>query len=380
MAKAYYHYVQRKKSESGQSSNVTYDLPEKGTVPYIVVRAFSTPTASSNPALPLNDAITKIEVIDGGTVIQSLSGNQLHGLSMIRGNPTRASTETNDNAVEGYDDFIIMLGGKFNGTNYAPNFSNFTNPQIRITWDYSLTTTEFGMSCDADTAPAMKFTVFCKVIPDGAGYTHGYVKSREIKTWTQATSTETKTEIPRDGNLVGIAIEAGYDALDWTEDVEQIKLSFNNGEWEPLHIYEEEIVKTQEEWFGRPFELTFWADMKSGVEVDVHMGYADQTTITPATHDAGHMYQFSNAHKGIETLNIQDSAAAEYATYAQVKFKSTGFMPYNIYYIPARALTDGKSDWIELNSYKRVDLFTTSGSSASTSSTPAIIAEYLITR
>lgn len=379
MAEVQYYYAQRKKAESGQTGTVTYDLPESGTIPWIVVRAFSTPTASTDPALPLNDAITKIEIVDGGTVIQSLSGNQVHALSMIRGNPVRSSTEVNDNAVEGYDDFLILLGGTFNGRKYAPDFSKFTNPQIKITWDYSLTTTEFGMSCDADTSPAMKFTVLCKVVRGAHDYSHGYVKSKEVKTWTQAASTETKVEIPRDGLLIGIGFEGGYDAKAFTDDLNEVKLSFDNGAWEPLHLYAEEIVKAQEEWFGRPFELSFAADLVDAKELDLHMGYFTFVAGTCIT-SAGRSFEFQSTHNGIETVSLNDVATpTAIAAYETVFLYVKGFLPYNMWYVPARVLLDGKGDTIDTNKYKRIDLFCTSGSSASTSSTPAIICEYLKT-
>lgn len=249
MVKTQYTYIQKKTSESGQTGTATYDLPEKGYLPEIIVKAYSTPTASTNPALPLSDAITKIEIIDGGTVIKSISGNQAKALSMIHNHNRMGNWEINDNAAEGYDDFIIQLGGKIGDKLYAPDMSAFSNPQIKITWDYSITTNEFGASYDADTSPAMKFTVLGKILREPGPYTHGYLKTTKLYEYTQATSTTTVTEIPRGKPLYGLGIEAGYDAKDFTDDVNEIKLDFDNGDWIPFHLYAEEILTAQQLWF-----------------------------------------------------------------------------------------------------------------------------------
>ena len=378
MAKTQYTYIERKHSESGQTGTATYDLPEKGFLPEIILKAYSTPTASTNPALPLSDAITKIEVIDGGTVIQSLTGNQIKGLSMIRKYKQLAGLELNDNAAEGYDDFHILLGGMVDGTWYAPDMSVFSNPQIRVTWDYSQTTTEFGMTCDADTAPAMKFTVIGKILREPGPYTHGYIKSSVLKEFTQATSTTTVVEIPRGQQLLGLGIEAGYDAKDFTDDVNEVKLDFDNGDWIPFHFYQEEIISSQHWWFGGPFEYSWIADAIDNKDFDSHMGFLNFIEMM-ASSNAGRGFEWQAIRKGVETIGMYDLATpSAITTYESVYFKSTGFAPFHIWYAPMKEVNGGETGLIDTTQFSRIELETTSGSSASTSSTPDIIAEYLV--
>jgi len=379
MTKTQYSYIQRKTAESGQTGTATYDLPERDFIEEIIVRAYSTPTASTNPALPLSDAITKIEIVDGSKVIQSLSGNQAMALSMFRGSHKMTMTGINDNAAEGYDDFHLILGGVFNGTRYAPDFSQFSNPQIKISWDYSQTTTKHGMSCDADSSPAMKFTVMAKVHREAEGISHGYVKSSEIKTWTSAASTETTVEIPRGEPLLGIMIEAGYDAKYWTDDINKIKLDFDNGAWVPLELYEEEIPTIQKAWFKDDFEVSWIADIKDNIELDVHMGYPTMVHFISAT-DAGRSFEYQAVHKGIETVGKWDLATPSAATsYESTYIKSVGQLPFQCWYLPIREILGGEADTLDTTKFSRIDLKITSGSSPSTSSTPAVVAEYLIT-
>jgi len=379
MAKTQYTYIERKKSESGQTGTATYDLPEKGFLPEIILKAYSTPTASTNPALPLSDAITKIEIVDGGTIIQSLTGNQIKAMSMLRKYKQLAGLEINDNAAEGYDDFHILLGGRFDGTDYAPDMSVFSNPQLKVTWDYSITTTEFGMSCDADASPAMKFSVLGKILREPGPYTHGYVKSSVLKEFTQATSTTTTTEIPRGQKLIGLGVEAGYDAKDFTDDVNQIKLDFDNGDWIPFDLYEEEIITAQKLWFGPPFEYSWIADAIDDKEFDSHMAWLSFIECM-ASSNAGRGFEWQAIRKGVETLGMWDlGTPSVISSYESVYFKSTGYGPFHVWYVPMSKILGEEADTLDTTGYSRIELETTSSSSASTSSTPDIIAEYLVT-
>lgn len=384
MARTRWDYIQRKKAESGQTGTATYDLPEKGFMPNLTLTAFSTPTATTTPATPLSDAITKIEITDGGLVLKSLTGNQIKGLSMIHGHPCLGSAEINDNAAEGYDHFMIPMGGLYNETVYAPDMGRFNNPQIKITWDYTIVTTEFGMTTAADTTPSMKFSLLAELCSEGGGYTHGYTKSIILKEFTQSTSTNTIVELPRGDQLVGFGVEAGYDALDFTEDVEELKFDLGNGDWIPFHLREEEIMQFQQQIFKKPFEYSWIADIESADEFDFHMGYLNHVSILSqrvGDDAAGTMaYAIEQGHKGVETLIATDTAAPTACDELRATmFKATGWAPFHLWYCPMKVINGGENDLLDTNAFGRLEVELLSGSSASSSSTPDVIAEYLRT-
>jgi len=379
MGKTQYSYVERKHSESGAAGSAIYDLPESGYMPELILKAYSTPTGASDLDLPLVDAITKIEVIDGGRVLKSLSAHQVKALSMIHKYKQLASLETNDNDVEQHDDYHILLGAVLNGTNYAPEMSNFRNPQIRLTWDYSDTTTAFGMACDADTTPVIKFSVIAKIIREGGNFSHGYVNSQVVREWTNDASITTKTELPVGDPLIGIGLEGGYTALDFEEDFEQAKLDFNHGDWVPFDFYEEEIYSSQNWWHKGPFQYSWCADVIDNKELDTHMGILNDLHVM-SQENAGRAFEYQASHMGVETLGKWDLATPTVdTTFAQAYLTSIGQCPFHMWYCPASAITGGDKDTIDTAGYKRADITTVSGSSASTSSTPAVIAEYLKT-
>ncbi len=377
MALTQLHYVVRKKSESGQSGTVTYDLPRSGVIPTLTVRAFSTPTASSNPALPLNKAITSIKVMDGGNTLVDLSPNQLLGVHTHRFGRNWVSTEINDNGAEGYEDFPIHLGAMLNGVLYAPDFSKFSNPQIEITWDYSQTSDKFGVSYDADTSPAMKFTVVAHVLRNTAKYQHGYVKSKVIRTLTSAASATVTTDIPRGLPLVGLMIEAGYLNLSFTEDVNQLKLDFNTGEWTPLDLYEEEIVPFNRDVFGTA-EVSFIADLIDNKAVDLHMNFPTKINFLELTDDSV-AFNFQKTHIGIATVGkFATETPAAITSYSATMINAVGLLPFNCFYVPSSYLTGGDSDLLDTSKWRNIDLTIVQSANVSTSSTPSIIAEYLV--
>jgi hypothetical protein len=380
MGKTQYTYLERKKAESGQTGTATYDLPERGFLPEILLTIYSTPTASTTPATPISDAITKIEVIDGGTVLKSITGNQAKALSMIHKYPRLASTEKNDNAVEGYDQIFLPLGGFFNGQEYAPDMSVFNNPQIKLTWDYSLTTTEFGMTGAADSSPAMKFTVLAKILREPGVFNHGYVKSTILKEFTQAASTTTVVELPRGQPLIGFGVEAGYSAKDFVNDLAEIKLDFDNGDWIPFHLYAEEVNSIQQLWFNHPFMYTFYSDLEDADELDTHMGWLGCIHATPGIDSSkGLAFRFDENRRGVETVDLMDLATPTATdVIQQIGLTSIGWEPFHMWYCPVRAILGDEHDTIDTAQFSRIELELTSDSSASTSSTPDVVADYLV--
>jgi len=384
MVRTRWDYIQREHSETAATGTKAFDLPEKGFMPNLLLDVGFTPTGNSAQPQSISELISKVEIVDGGLVIKSLTGNQLKGLSMLHGHNPLGSTEINDGSVAGHDQFHIPMGGIFNKTRYAPNMGQFSNPQIRITWDASDTTTEFGVTTTADTAPALLISLLAELTTEAGPYTHGYVKSTIIKEFTQATSTNTVIEIPRGDQLVGIGVEAGYDALDFCEDVQEIKLDINNGEWIPFHLREKQIPAFQQMIYKKPFQYSFISDMENAEEMDSHMGYLLHlsTQSLGIGDDAlpGLVCSWDPTHKGVETIRITDCATPTVCDeFRAVMFQATGWMPFHIWYCPMSVLNAGENDLLNTLDFGRLEVEMLSGSSASTSSTPSIIAEFLRT-
>ncbi len=378
MAKVQFKYIKRRYAEGGQTGTATYDLPNSGFIPEIILGIASTPTASSACALPLNDAITKVEIVDGAEVIKSLTGNQIRALQMIHDRKELALTEWDMDAAESTGFFKLIFAKMINGIHYCPDFAKFSNPQIKVSWDYSLTERK-GVTYDADVAPAIKVTVLCKIVREGGhGYTHGYIKSSNIKTLTQAVSTTHVIEVPRGRPLVGLMVDAGYDGLDWTEDVESLRLDFDNGAWVPVELYEAEIPIIMDQWFNGPFQLTYVKAAFDDLDLDSHMGYITTMQIEPSFDDSLSP-RWEAVNRGIETFGVDSTETpTAFETMAKYYFKVAGYLPFQCLYVPMSALNNGVGDIVDTTRFGRIELELTSGALADTASRPDVIAEYLI--
>lgn len=384
MVRTRWDYIKREHSETAATGTISFDLPEKGFMPNLLLDVGYTPTGDSAQPQSISELLTKVEIVDGGLVLKALTGNQIKALSMFHGHNPLASTEINDADVAGHDQFYIPMGGLYNGTRYAPDMGRFSNPQIRLTWDASDVTTEFGVTVAADTAPALLISILAELTKDAGPYTHGYVKSGIVKEWTQAQNTNFFIEIPRGDPLIGFGIEAGYDALDWCEDVEELKLDIDNGDWIPFHLREKQIPTFQQLIYKKPFEYNFMTDLESEEEVDWHMGYLVHLALMAqrAADDplAALAYAIDTGHKGVETVCITDVATPGACDeFRAIMCKATGWMPFHIWYCPSSFLTSGESDTINTLDFGRMEVEIHTGTSASTSNTPSVVAEYLRT-
>jgi hypothetical protein len=378
MTKTRLEYVQRKTAESGQSGTVTYDLPESGVIPEIQLVAYSTPTASTDPALPLSEALTKIEIVDGGETIVSATANDLKGLAMLNKYHSLSSPEINDNAVEGRDVIPILLGGTVNGKEFAPDFARFDNPQLKISWDYSLTTGLRGADYDADTTPVMKFTVLAHIATGGNKYAPGFMRTQETYQFTQAASASEEIRIPRGESLYQIGVRAGYDAKDLTDDLNVVELNLNHGEDVPLRLYADEVVSSQALWYGKPFEYSFAMDLVDAVEIDTHMGWLDDFSAFSMS-SAGRSIEYDSMHKGVEAVGFMDVASpTAISAYEQVGIKTTGYAPFGVWGLPMNTVGEMENDLLDTTQFRDIKLKLTSGASASTSCKPAILTQYAV--
>jgi len=378
MSKTQWYYQERKNSQAGATGSATFDLPAKGFLPQVMLTAFATPLAVTNPALPIADILTRIEIIDGGTVIKSITGNQAKALAMYWAKQDSATPEGQLTAVETYDYFPLILGATIDGVSYAPDMSNFNNPQLRVTWDCTQTTTRFGQVCDAITTPAMKFSVLCQLYRETQKVQHGYIKSSIMKEFTQVVSSTQTIDIPRSAPLLGLGVEAGYAGKFFYNDVSEIELNLDNGNWIPYKLFAEEINLAQFVWHDRAFRHSWNMAVKNTGVIDSHMGYPVWMGVTSnlATGEAC-MIPISRV-AGV-TLNDFDLATpTAIAAYNVKQITSIGWEPFHLWYQPMNAIQAEESQILDASKYNNITLKVTSDASASTSMKPEILAEVLM--
>ncbi|GAH47759.1 unnamed protein product, partial [marine sediment metagenome] len=170
---------------TSQVGTIYQDLPEKGLLSALMIDYAGHGYYSTHPALPLWDAITKIEVlVNGSKVVKSLDMKQARALAHYYGFDLSTFGNYRRTRTSGDQTFwtVPILFGRFPGDKeYMLNMELYVNPQLRITYDMSQTVVE-GVTYNASGTPNIRTGVQGLIWKDGAPGTKGYIKSMNIDT------------------------------------------------------------------------------------------------------------------------------------------------------------------------------------------------------
>lgn len=365
---------------SDVSSGVeTIDLPEKGILNEVIIQIRSKKAYSDNIMKPDYHILRKVELlVDGSTVVKSLSGRQILALMYYNGGPFSTTNtyqaQANHNIV--YSEFPLYLGRFAGDTKAGLDLARYSNPQLKLTWNTADETID-GVAFDGNSSdPTFTYNIMAKII-DGipSGFINKYVQSREIKSYNPASTGEEPTQIPRGFDLKGIMIGSRYSSIAWNAAFDNVKLDFDNGSWVPIDMDYANLAAAHKQWWPKPVVKNTWQTQASGDNFDTCVMEVSSISANGAGSSAVFMlwgaFEFP-----IYVMSIYDSNHAAYATAVPVFYSVTGWGPMQTMYIPMSQLVDGITDVIRTSDYGRIDL-KIGTASASTNDTTRIVAEYL---
>jgi len=380
MAKVRYAVLENDKTLTSTltSGTETVDLPETGILEELYVNATYTKAYSNDRCLADWDAVTKLEIlVDGSTVVKSLSGQEARALQWYNKGAFGPSGEfwSTGGDTDCYTILPLYFNKKAGDHTCGLNLDNYSNPQLKISFDTSTTSID-GNTYDAATSPSFKYNVLAKVV-DGipAGFTNRYVQSREIDSFTATASVEHTTEIPRGYDLKGLMHRSGYKGVTWTSSVGHQKLDFDNGKWVPIDMDHEDIKAAFLSWFPEPVHVGWYDHAASGDDcnLQVHqvmgMGNAAGNTNTA-------QIWFDMHECGLYDIVKNDYAGAAITSGVKDHIAVTGWGPMQSVYLPMEQLVDGAADSVRTTDYGRIDYKILAGSSNNASQKAYIVAEY----
>jgi hypothetical protein len=381
MAKIRYATIANDKTETATSvsGTVTLDLPERGILLELYPQVTYTKVGTSDRPLPDFDAVTKIEVlVNGSTVVKSLSGQEIRALCFYNHGPfaTTALFWGTGGDTDGYTAFPLYFC-RFAGDFLAGlDLGKYSNPQVKISYDTSTTSVDGNTYCAA-TSPTVKYNVLAKIMDEiPQGFLDMYVQGRRIDSWTHAASSEHSTEIPRGFPLFRLMYKCGYHEIGWTQHFNKLLLDFDNGIWTPLDLDHEGVAMLQKAWFPDPVTAGWWDKAASAdtINLQVHqlagMGFVGAAS-------SGTMPYYDMHETGLHDLVKYDNAGAAQTSQWHSHIFVQGWGPMQTICIPMGMLMGGGLDAIPTIDFGRIDLKITSGSSESTSAKGYVVAEYL---
>lgn len=381
MARIRYNVLVNDKTKGATETKatITEDLPTKGILSELHCQVTYTKVSTNDRPLPDWEAVTKIELlVKGSTVVKSLSGKQVRQLMWYNGGPFTQSGSFwgAGGSTDTYTNLILYLGKFAGDTKNGLDLGRYENPQVKITYDTSLTSVD-GNTYDAATSPTFKYNLMAKLF-DGrpAGFTDRFVQSSQIKSYTTANSTEINTEVPKGFGLKNLIFGASYKNIGYTHIPDRVKLDFDNGSWVPIDVEHENMKAMHLSWWPKPVIAAFWTTAASSDDFDTQ---CFQINSINSSNTGGTTAAISyDAHE----MGLHDVAKYTYAGAAATGqdigwIQVMGWGPHQSYNIPMEELVDGSLDNIDTNAFGRIDLKLTTGASAGTSAVMKVVAEYL---
>lgn len=186
-------------ADPGTSGTEIIQIYLKEIVSRFVIRFGVTINTVSVMAAALADAITKIELVDGSTVLFSLSGPEAVASNYFRTGKMPKEFLSLTVGDIAYFDVSIMFGRMLWDSVLAFDPTRFVSPQLRITWDSTIPNAGVTVTTLA---------VYADVIDNPTARPTGIILSKDQNQYKMAASTHEYIDLPVDYSLWNIMLRA----------------------------------------------------------------------------------------------------------------------------------------------------------------------------
>ena len=197
----------------------TIDLNFVDPISAINLEVACTNGASGNKGNWISDIVSRVEVVDGSTVLAAVNMYALETLHWLKTGQSPglypsewASDSTRHNAT-------LFFGRHLWDRDYALNPETYDNPQLKITFNKAAIRAA-GATGFAD-ATNIQLTTVVKLMEDATPPAH-YLMAKQIDSFTSAASGDKRIDLPRDYDyrmLLLRAYQAGYETSETISDV-----------------------------------------------------------------------------------------------------------------------------------------------------------------
>lgn len=348
-----YREVQVEDDKSiGDSGTDTVDLNLKDPITSLIVRFKVTNTAALD-GQPPQKAITKIELVDGGQVYFSLSGQQAQAASAY-GLGRYPHCVLDGRSGNNQWVAIQLLFGRYLGDEeYAFDPSKLLNPQLKVTWakDTGHTTLKCTLGVTARIMEDL-------VAPGQA------LMWKEVEAWTTTSGAVKKIDLPTDYVIRSLMTRAYLIANGWHSIHTHFKLDCDLGKFIPFDLDTDEYQDITLGVMG-PFHVPMFGVCSANEIVETWLGTTKQVPGIATSHDR----DFSGYTGGFWSwfiANVKDNAGAD-ANDADIMWTGIGYYPENCVLYPFGRL-DSPETWFNAREYGEIALKITEGVSSAAGS------------
>ena len=361
---------------TSQVGTVYQDLPEMGQLSQLMVDVRAAINYSTHPGLDIWNAVTKLEVlVNGSKVIKSIDMKQARALAYFHGYDISTLGMYERGRLSG--DFtwwnIPIMFGRYPGDKeYMLDMEQYSNPQLRITYDLSRTTVN-GVTYAVTASPYFATGVSGLIWKGGNPGTKGYIKSTNIDTLANVVSTVRTVEIPRGHNLIGVMQGARHLLDPLIDYIERMEITFDNGDWQPINHSYQQLKSLESMWYPRAVHTVQKKDLATTDEIDTMVG---ELTDIQFESLSGAVTADKEAMAHDETINI-DTFVATAGMRAYI-VHCHGVFPHQNMYIPMEKYSEDNDFGVDTTKWGRIDLKTTSGAGGAAGELLETVAEYVV--
>jgi len=241
------HYFQQRYLRENQAfpaltGLLTVDLPNKGLLSGVEIRVKGIcGDSAADPDVWLHDRLKKIElIVNGSQVVKSLTGTQLKAMMFYKRTQPHSHDEKNMNAASCKEFFYINLGRWYHDLEYMLALGQVNDPELRIEYDFALTSAAGWTNGVAMTAEP-NFWVVCHLLRDTSIIPKGYIKTSEIHRYTQTGATNNNMEVPRGPTYSNLYLDSWWKANGFGLVVDHVEVNINSDDIIPYRMDPEEI-------------------------------------------------------------------------------------------------------------------------------------------
>lgn len=237
-------YWQQRYSEEGRefpsaSGLETIDLPKTGLLGGLELKVAAKPgNTAHKPDVWIHDALQKVElIVNGSKVIKSLEGNQILAHMMYQHIPIYSHCVKNHIAVSGEEFFYLNMGLKYHDLDYLLDLAQVTDPELRITYNFGLTSANGWTNGQAfATTPKPNYSLIPHLLREPTVVPKGYIKTSEIYRFTSAAGKKENMKIPKGPLYANLYLQSRYLAEGICFNLDKVELNINNDALIPYRV------------------------------------------------------------------------------------------------------------------------------------------------
>jgi len=210
----------------------TIDLNIVDPVSAINLEIEATNGSTSNLGNFISDIVTKVELVDGSTVLESLNMSQLEGKHFYNTGKTPVLFPSGWPSGTQRHAATLFFGRHLWDDRYAFNPPSWSNPQLKVTFNKAAIRAAGAEGFAA--GDNIKLTAVAKIM-EGMAAPKEFLMQKQIESFTTASSGEKRIDLPRDYpyRMLMIRTGRGYNEPDFT--ISNVKLTCDTDKYIPLN-------------------------------------------------------------------------------------------------------------------------------------------------